>query len=69
MGTNAEPDEPVFVLRGRDKLAPAAVEHWALRREMEILRKRSPVTDLDAVKEALACAAAMRDWRLKNRSA
>lgn len=31
----AEPDEPVFVLLGRDRAAPALVWLWAVMREME----------------------------------
>lgn len=52
----AEPDEPMFVLLGRDPLAPELVELWAYR--------RSSVRGSDdpKVAEALECAKAMREW-------
>jgi|SRR6185312_4911842 len=52
---NADPDEPLFVLLGRDKHAPALVWMWAALREMD---------DEDPVKvaEARQCVAAMMKW-------
>lgn len=50
---NAEPDEPMFVLLGRDVDAPALVELWAQRREQ---RGEDPAK----VKEARDCAKAMQ---------
>jgi len=49
---NAEPDEPIFVLLGRDRHAPSLVRLWALLRSAE-------GEDEAKVSEALACAAAM----------
>lgn len=51
----AEPDEPMFILLGRDPLAPALVEEWANQREQARGRGAK-------VEEARACAAAMRAW-------
>jgi hypothetical protein len=53
---NAEPDEPMFILLGRDKHAPLLVELWAALRA---LNGESP----EKVKEALDCAEAMKSWR------
>lgn len=53
---NAHPDEPMFILLGRDPYAPDLVEAWADRREAE----RGPSTKVD---EARACAEAMRRWQ------
>lgn len=53
---NAEPDEPMFVLLGRDKDAPDLVDEWARR------RKRAD-EDPAKVREATECAAAMRRYR------
>lgn len=53
---NAHPDEPMFVLLGRDPEAPALVEEWAAKRFA--LEGRTP-----KVLEARACAGAMREWQ------
>jgi hypothetical protein len=53
---NAEPDEPMFVLLGRDRHAPDLVEEWAGRREREH-------EDPAVVSEAMQCAANMRRYR------
>lgn len=52
---NAEPDEPMFVLLGRDPTASFVVEFWiALRRELD---------DTDPkLAEAGTCARAMAEW-------
>lgn len=55
---NADPDEPMFILLGRDPFAANLVEEWARRRETE----RGPSPKLD---EARACANAMRNWRAR----
>jgi hypothetical protein len=52
---NAEPDEPMFILLGRDKHASALVELWALMRAAE-------GEDPAKVEEAFACAEAMRQY-------
>ena len=52
---NAEPDEPMFVLLGRDKYAPTLVWLWSVLRE---LGSETP----EKVKEARECAVAMMAW-------
>lgn len=58
---NADPDEPMFILLGRDPFAPQLVEAWAaLRREAG--------DDPTKIQEALDCAEAMRrDLRERGR--
>ena len=57
---NAEPDEPMFILLGRDRHAPQLVEMWAgMRAEAG--------EDPAKAQEALKCAKAMRVWRMRNR--
>lgn len=51
----AEPDEPLFTLLGRDKLASSLVLLWASLREQE-------EGETDKVREAKECAAKMRLW-------
>lgn len=53
---NAEEDEPMFVLLGRDRHAPSLVEMWADVRE-------AAGEDPDKVKEARQCVANMRRYR------
>ena len=52
---NAEPDEPMFVLLGRDPLAPLLVMMWA---SMRLERADFEPTDAEAAKirEAFVCA-------------
>jgi hypothetical protein len=57
---NAAPDEPMFVLLGRDKMAPALVREWAAKRE-------AAGETAEKVAEARACAVAMERWRVENR--
>lgn len=52
---NAEPDEPMFILLGRDPVAPALVQLWSIVRE-------AMGTSTEKVLEARQCAAQMRDW-------
>jgi hypothetical protein len=54
----AHPDEPMFILLGRDDDAPALVEAWADQRAA-----RGSQRDQEKAAEARKCAAAMRDWR------
>ena len=54
---NADPDEPMFVLLGRDRHAAGLVRLWA------ILRAKDGEEEAK-VAEALECAAAMDKWRL-----
>lgn len=62
---NAEPDEPLFVLRAKDPLAPALVRSWVSRRGDALGNK---ITDRDKRKliEAAQCAEDMESWRRKN---
>jgi len=51
----AEPDEPLFILLGRDKHAPTLVWLWAVLRELD---GEKPET----VKDARDCVTAMIEW-------
>lgn len=51
----AAPDEPLFVLRAKDLLAPVAVEFWA-----DLLASMGG--DALKVQEARECAEKMRAW-------
>lgn len=55
---NAQPDEPMFVLLGRDKHAAGLVRLWAL------LRQRAG-EDEAKIAEALQCADGMDDYAVK----
>jgi hypothetical protein len=54
---NAEPDEPVFVLLGRDPLAGQLVRLWAQRRQL-----LGKTDDAEKIEEALQCANALDDY-------
>lgn len=56
----AGPDEPLFVLRAKDRLAPAVVRHWA-----EISRWLGAHEE-EKTDEAFALANAMIEWRRAN---
>ena len=60
---NAEPDEPMFVLLGRDRTAPGLVRTWAASREVENHRRGGKQTDKAKIAEARACADAMEAWQ------
>jgi len=62
----ALPDEPMFVLLGRDPSAPDLVSDWAYIRELDIQSGRRPRSDSAMVEEARRCAADMRLWRSRN---
>lgn len=53
---NAHPDEPMFVLLGRDPAAAAIVRLWTS------LRERLGEKDIGMLAEASACANAMEAW-------
>lgn len=57
---NAEPDEPYFLLLGRDPLAPFLVGLWA-----GLKSAHDPSADEAKLKEALATANDMDEWLLK----
>ena len=52
---NAEPDEPMFVLLGRDPIAFILVETWAAIRE-------KMGTDAEKLTEARECAKKLEEW-------
>src|SRR5580704_17632511 len=52
---NAEPDEPMFILLGRDKHPPTLVWLWATLLELDEESTKK-------VKEARECAAKMIEW-------
>lgn len=52
----ADPDEPMFVLLGRDPTAGVVVTLWAA------LRERVGYDEPDVNEEAMQCAALMREW-------
>jgi hypothetical protein len=79
---NAEPDEPMFVLLGRDALAPSLVNIWAMiragnRKEAKlafnelIVGPQASVYVLnpqpEKAQEAVDCAGSMMNWRRANR--
>lgn len=51
----AAPNEPVFILRAQDRLAPMLIEEWALRAQGFGCPK-------EKVEEARQLAQAMRKW-------
>jgi hypothetical protein len=59
---DADPDEPIFVLLGRDRHAPGAVRQWAYDRAQAISRGEKPIEDRAKVTEALECADAMERY-------
>jgi hypothetical protein len=54
----AADDEPIFVLRAQDKLAPAVVQYW-------IDLARSQGTPEPTLQEAERCMASMEAWPTK----
>lgn len=63
---NALPDEPMFVLLGRDPWAPDLVEEWAIKRQRDIILGFRPLEDQAMVDEAQLCAKNMKEWRKAN---
>jgi hypothetical protein len=58
-------DEPIFVLRAQDKLAPGVIRTWA--RMLSVNAPRDTDGRIDAgtqakINEAEACAASMEKW-------
>jgi hypothetical protein len=60
---NAEPDEPMFILLGRDKHAPLLVRLWAGIRALEGEEEGAKAM------EALECASAMSEFRRRRKAA
>ena len=56
----ADPDEPMFVLLGRDPIAPFLVGWW-----VGLKSTHDPSADPEKLKEAMETARAMDDWLLK----
>lgn len=54
----AYPDEPVFILRAQDILAPPTIEHWA-----RLLEVSGKVGVTQKINEARAIAHEMRAWQ------
>lgn len=52
-------DEPLFVLRAQDALAPEIVREWAYR-------ARAAGVNESKVAEARACADEMEDWQIEH---
>ena len=63
---NALPDEPMFILLGRDPDFHRLVMEWAERRERDINCGARPPEDYPMVVEARACATAAEKWRFSN---
>lgn len=61
---NAEPDEPMFILLGRDRHAAAVVRHWVQLRMTESIVFMQPNNTAKLI-EARQCADAMDQWRDK----
>ena len=63
----AADDEPVFVFRAKDELAPDTIEFWAARLEDRTRGILSGTMNVDAsrakIKEARAVAHNMRAWQ------
>jgi hypothetical protein len=64
---NAEPDEPIFILLGRDPHSHAAVRKWADDRYSMICAGLKPVSDIHLVVEARQCAEAMEQYSIMRR--
>ncbi len=64
-----EPDEPMFILLGRDSAAPSTIETWCSLRANEIMTGARPDTDeeWDHVRQVRVKAKAFREWRDANR--
>lgn len=60
------PDEPSFLLLGRDRSAPDMVRQWAYEREREIATGNKPTTDNNQVANARQIAQEMEKWRREN---
>lgn len=69
----ADPDEPIFILRATDRIAPKMVRQWAaiyqVDKSVRNMKEGNPagLTESQGRKfdEAMACADAMEAWRRK----
>lgn len=57
---NADPDEPMFILLGRDRHGPMLVRLWAIVRWLTGEKR-------EKVAEAFRCARHMKNWRRAKR--
>lgn len=55
--------EPLFILLGRDPMAPGLVDRWAHFRMADVSRGKRPSEDAAQVIEAHQLAQDMREWR------
>lgn len=60
--TKAAPDEPIFILRAKDPIAPIMVQMWARLTEYFAKEHKQSVDDVKLI-EAFNCAEQMRIWR------
>lgn len=59
----AADDEPLFVLRGQDKLAPGIVRFWAMQyRQQHLLNETAGIAWVEKYGEAMRLADAMEQW-------
>jgi hypothetical protein len=58
----ALPDEPMFVLLGRDPNAPWLIREWANERQIAVNLGTRPATDAAMAKQARRCADEMERW-------
>lgn len=68
-GKDIPPDEPLFLLRSQDKLAPGAVEDYARAVEVEAGMTTDRAMALRLEEDALdvrAFALRMRRWQIEN---
>lgn len=56
---NADPDEPMFVLLGRDPVAPILVDLWVK------IRQELTCTEPEKLAEAQACGLSLTRWAQK----
>lgn len=62
--SKAEPDEPMFILLGRDPTAAFVVSFWReLKKEMK--RQGTSATSDEKLEEAWVCAVKMQEWAKK----
>jgi hypothetical protein len=61
---NAGPDEPMFILLGRDPHAHHAVRRWAADRIGMIYMGEKPESDMAMVREAQTCADEMEHYAI-----
>ncbi len=59
----AAPDEPIFILLARDKLAPILVDLWAALRDQHGCEDHPERDHSQKANEARQCAQAMRNYR------